>query len=118
MNIFSYKLSGLAFAALLAGSAAGTGTPVHAAPAPAASAVVEYADLNLASDAGVRRLQARIRSAAERLCTEPGTASVAQFAVGKACIAATVEAAQPQVRLAIARNGEQQFAAVTIDKAR
>ena len=118
MNIFSYKLSGLAFAALLAGSAAGIDSPAHAEPARAATAAVEYADLNLASDAGVRRLQARIRSAAEQLCTEPVKTSVDQFAAGKACIAATVEAAQPQVRLAIARSGEQQFAAVTIEKTR
>lgn len=121
MNIFSLKLTGLAFAALLAGSAAGLGGPAQAAgpaePARAAAVAVDHADLNLGSNAGVRRLQARIRNAAERLCIEPGTISVQQQAASKACIAETMAAAQPQVRLAIARRSDQQFAAATIEKA-
>ena len=120
MNIFSLKVSGLAFAALLAAGAANlAGAPAQAqqpivVEGATPAAVVGHADLNLAADAGVQRLQARIRAAAERLCVEPGTASVQVQVEARNCITATVAAAQPQVRQAIARQAGQRFAAATI----
>ena len=118
MIAINLKFAGLAFAAALATSAAtlvATGAPAHAAQpvvveAPVRSATVSHADLNLAEASGVRRLNARVRSAAERLCSEPGTKSVKVFAEGKACLKLAIETAQPQVRQAIARQARQQFA--------
>ena len=49
-----------------------TAAPVLAAPADAVSATVSYADLNLASPAGVASLQHRVEAAAKRIC---GTAN-------------------------------------------
>lgn len=46
---------------------------------------VAFADLDLTSDAGVRRLEARIHSAANRLCIEDGVQPLSVKLDGKAC---------------------------------
>src|SRR3954463_5111878 len=78
MNVQMLKFAALAALAALAstggGVAALTGTAFAAeVKAPATIvATVRYDDLNLRTAAGVDRLNARIRAAAERLCIEPG----------------------------------------------
>lgn len=114
MNIFSLRLSGLAFAALLAGSAASLGTPVRAAgpadPTRPPSATVRHADLNLASAAGVRRLQARIprrRAAVHRARHQRGAAAGAGPGVhrrgGRICPAASAAGDRPAERATVRR---------------
>ena len=75
----------------------GAAAPAAAAPMPvdaSQTAVVSYADLNLASDHGRNALDARIRFAARNVC-ETGARDVASLAQANRCVRAAIEAAQP-----------------------
>lgn len=71
-------------------------------PGSTVFASVSHGDLNLASAAGLARLDARVRRAAERLCIEPGVRPLHFAAQARACVEEAVAAAQPQLRRAIA----------------
>jgi UrcA family protein len=68
-----------------------------------AAARIAYADLNLASPAGIARLNARVRGAAERLCVGAGVETLGTRLDGLACRDKTIAAAAPQVQRAIGR---------------
>jgi UrcA family protein len=110
MITINLKFAGLAFAVALATSAAtlvATGAPAAAATPIVVEATqvptarVGHEDLNLRTAAGVRRLQARVRRAAEQLCLEPNSKSLQVVADGKACVRVAIEQASPQVDQAI-----------------
>ena len=64
------------------------------------SRVVRYDDLNLATPAGMERLERRIDSAARSVCRTPSTERVMGLAANaeiQACIAAAKAKAAPQV---------------------
>ncbi len=120
MIAINLKFAGLALAAALATSAAtlvATGapavasTPIVVEGSPAPSARISHADLNLVSTAGVRRLNARIRNAAERLCVDEYSRSLRDIADGRACLRVTLERARPQVERAIALHAAAQTGA-------
>jgi UrcA family protein len=97
------RFAALAAAASLAvavGTLAATATPAYAAEgtgARTASVRVAYDDLNLRSEAGLRRLDARIRTAAERLCGRPGTIPLREQRTAEACRDQAIAAATPQI---------------------
>jgi UrcA family protein len=87
---------------------ASTGAPASAAGrvvggAPAAR--IAYDDLNLRSPAGVKRLEHRVRAAAEHLCVVRGEGALRARLDALACRDAAIAAAAPQVRRAVARAG-------------
>lgn len=59
--------------------------------------VVSYADLNLASEAGMRALNSRVRSAASRLCRNPGVLGVAETAAASKCMTLAIRGADRQI---------------------
>lgn len=61
---------------------------VYGSNAPTAS--VSYADLNLASERGIQKLQGRVRAAATGLCLEPVWADVSVNAARTTCYRAAV----------------------------
>ncbi|MEA3004298.1 MAG: hypothetical protein QOH81_3086 [Sphingomonadales bacterium] len=67
----------------------------------APTARVTYADLDLRSQAGVARLESRVRGAADRLCVGIGIETLAARLDGLTCRDATIAAAAPQIRRAI-----------------
>jgi UrcA family protein len=87
---------------------ASTGAPAYAADlvvsAPP-SARVAYDDLNLRNPAGVKRLERRVRAAAEHLCIVRGEGALRARLDALACRDAATAAAEPQVRRAVARAG-------------
>lgn len=99
------KLTSVVLAITLAASvtlAAATNPAVAAPLDPARSAVIDYDDLNLSSQTGVARLEARLRNAAERLCTYKGLKTPNMGAKERACIDQALADAEPQVRQAVA----------------
>ncbi|HEY1604078.1 MAG TPA: UrcA family protein [Allosphingosinicella sp.] len=109
MNRIDLKFAALAAAMALAVTGA---TIVATMPVSAAELVVDgraptarisYADLDLASPAGVARLERRVAAAADRLCTGVGEEALAARLDGFQCRAATIAAAEPQVRRAVER---------------
>jgi UrcA family protein len=105
MNITDLKFAALA--AVMAAAVTGA-TLVAASPAFGAELVVNaptarvsYADLDLASRAGVHKLVRRVDAAADRLCTGIGIETLADRLDGARCRAATIAAAVPQVRHAV-----------------
>ena len=74
------------------------------------TATVQSADLNLASSAGLATLETRIAAAAKRLCRLPGDSLPLYRSKATDCEAKAIAAAQPQVRLAVARQRQVQFA--------
>jgi UrcA family protein len=125
MNVQTLKFAALAALAALAttggGIAALTG-PAFAAEVKAPAtivATVRYDDLNLRSAAGVERLNARVRAAAERLCIEPGVKSLDASLAGLECRDALIAAAAPRVRSAVEDTGSEYAAnAVTLARGR
>jgi UrcA family protein len=107
MNIARLRLalSTIAAAALALGTAVAATSPVLARePGPAAPAArVVYADLNLGTAAGIARLNARVRAAAERLCATGGIETLDTRLDILACRGRTIAAAAPKVRRAIDR---------------
>lgn len=121
------KLKFAALAAVAALASAGFGLTALAAPAfaaettaPAAvSATVHYDDLNLRTAAGVGRLNARIRAAADRLCIETGVKGLSARRAGIECRDALIASAGGQVRAAVAATGADYAAnAVTLARGR
>jgi UrcA family protein len=94
------SLSCLALSALA--TAASAQAPLTVAAAP--SARVSYAELNLASAAGRATLDARVRSAARRLCLPHGTSDLVREAAGRACLVEAIASARPQVARALAES--------------
>jgi len=72
---------------------------------------VSYADLNLASQAGVDRLEARVRRAATRLCIDPGYQPLGLAMAGMRCKAEAIEGASGQIEVAVARFQSAGYAA-------
>jgi len=124
------KIQTLKFAALAALAAfASTGGGIAALTGPAFAAEVQapatvvatvrYDDLNLRTAAGVERLNARIRSAAERLCIEPGVKGIDASLAGLECRDALIAAAAPRVRSVVEGRGSEYAAnAVTLARGR
>ena len=114
MNMLNLKFAALGSLAALAvttGTLAATAAPVHAAElvvtAKAPQARIAYDDLNLKSAAGVAKLDARIRAAADRLCTGIGIESLAARVAADRCRTSTIAAAAPQVKKAIETFGSR-----------
>lgn len=63
----------------------------------APTARVSYADLNLASPAGVERLRSRVRRAAEGLCLEGARTDLARAKAEHKCFSTAVASAQGQI---------------------
>jgi|GEM_PF-2378637 len=124
------KIQTLKFAALAALAAfASTGGGIAALTGPAFAAEVQapatvvatvrYDDLNLRTAAGVERLNARIRAAAERLCIEPGVKGIDASLAGIECRDALIAAAAPRVRSVVEGRGSEYAAnAVTLARGR
>lgn len=78
-------------------------------PAAAETRAVRYDDLNLASSAGVERLERRIHNAARDACRIPDfRVSLTEKAAGDKCVAETKARAMEQVArldLGVARGG-------------
>ena len=75
--------------------------------------IVSYADLNLAEEAGVNRLNRRVRTAATRLCIEPGLQTVRQEMDDQSCRLKAIADAKEQITLAVASFGTTRLAAAT-----
>ena len=91
----------LAAAAIFA-AAVNVGGPASARGVRTASvASISHADLNLTSAAGIARLDARVRRAAERLCIDPGVRPLHFASQSRACVDEAVAAARPQLNRAI-----------------
>ena len=104
----SFRLALLAVAGTLAGlSATQAGPPATGKSSPPAVSV-RYDDLDLASDAGVRRLYARLRHAATRVCPDAHDRQLDRAIRTRACQAQAVDAAVAQLqnpRLAVLHAG-------------
>jgi UrcA family protein len=114
MNITEIKFAALA--AVMAAAMTGA-TLVAASPAfgadlvvTAPTARVHYADLNLASAAGVAKLERRVAAAADRLCAGIGIEQLAARLDGIACRKETIARAEPQVRRVVERFATAQAA--------
>lgn len=96
----------------LAGSAASAQEPmiVEGITGEFPTAVVGYSDLNLARPAGVDRLNARIRRAAELLCVDNGVRPLSEVMLSRACTRDAIAGAQPQVDRAVADFHSSQLA--------
>jgi UrcA family protein len=82
--------------AIMAGSAA-SAQPVTIVGEITRTERVGYADLDLTTDAGVHRLQDRVRFAASKLCIESGVQSLPAKIAGKQCFNAAYADALDQV---------------------
>jgi UrcA family protein len=116
MNITDLKFAALAaiMAAAVTGATIVAATPAFGAElvvsGAAPTARVSYADLDLASAAGVARLERRIAAAADRLCVGIGVEQLAARLDGLACRDAAIAAAAPQVRRAVEKYATGQAA--------
>lgn len=81
--------------------------PAHAAAPEAPTALVRYADLDLATAGGVARLDRRIRAAVTDVCGAADIRDLVQGAAVHRCRVAALADAAPQLASAIAsaRNG-------------
>jgi UrcA family protein len=71
---------------------------------------VRYGDLDLAAASGVERLNARVRSAARRICDTSGLRGVEAKILRDACMSETLARADRDVQLAIAEHADQRLA--------
>ena len=90
------KLNTLAIAAAAAASLFVAGSAL-ANPLAAPTVRVSYADLNLATPAGVARLHSRLRAAATSLCGEADFRDLTRVTLENACVARTLAGALEQV---------------------
>ena len=79
----------------------GNAKPIIIQDSVVPTAHVSYADLNLHSDAGRQALEFRVRSAADSLCFEYGTADLARKALGQECYRKAIASAQLQIAAAV-----------------
>lgn len=68
---------------------------------------VKYADLDLATDAGVKTLHGRVRRAATKMCLESGRQDLRREMEGMSCRNAAITSAAPQITAAINNAGTQ-----------
>ncbi|MFT6520068.1 MAG: UrcA family protein [Candidatus Azotimanducaceae bacterium] len=86
------KFAVLVLAATLSGGAMASSVEVNGQGHK--SVMVEYSDLNVASNAGAKVLRQRIGSAAEQVCNvASGVVSIRQAQKQKSCVVETVNAA-------------------------
>lgn len=78
----------------------------------APTAVVSYADLNLASPKGIATLNARVTRAADQLCMDEGIQPLQRMLAGRSCRADAIAGADGQVREAVAKFGQGEYAAL------
>ena len=77
------------------------------------TAVVSYADLDLSGPAGQAVLNGRVRRAAATLCVDHGSRGVREAGLRQQCLDFALAQAQVEIARAIARTGNEQFAART-----
>lgn len=102
---------------LLLAAALAAALPAHAGGAQTRSVEVRYGDLDLASDAGVKELNSRVRRAAASICIDRGTRGLALRNAQQKCFSAALSDASRKVELAViearspmlAANREQGF---------
>ncbi|HEX2763338.1 MAG TPA: UrcA family protein [Allosphingosinicella sp.] len=111
----AFAVSGGTLAAFAAPAAA---ADIVVTGSPAPTAKVAYDDLDLGSAAGLNRLNARIRAAADRLCSDPGVKGLEAQLQAAACRDATIAAAAPQVARAIAQSGFASAAPIVLASGR
>lgn len=107
MNAIRLKLAGLAFAAGIATTAAtlvAVAAPALAASPKTLERVVFHRDLDLATPAGKRTLDARIKRIATRFCMDPRAPSPAARLAARPCVAAVIASAVPTAQREIARD--------------
>ena len=71
---------------------------------------VSYADLNLGSSSGLATLEGRVRRAAKKLCVDRRVDDLDREMAGRACVAAALASAKPQIEQAVAHTGETRLA--------
>ena len=104
----------LIVSAILASSAA-SAQPVTVIGEITRTERVGYADLDLTSDAGIHKLQDRVRFAASKLCIENGVQSLPAKVAGKQCFNTAVADGLAQVdRAAQARRASLAIAGATL----
>lgn len=80
------------------------GAPLHAREAASNSRAVAHRDLDLATEGGKRKLDARVRRAASALCLDPRELSLRVKIARKACYNRAVTGAERSVATAVARD--------------
>ena len=98
MHTFTKSL--VAFTVLAVAGTAAAQPP--AAETEARTTVVSYADLNLASPAGVRALNGRIQRAAAKLCIRDGRKPLQAELYERRCVTAAMSGAQTGIEQALA----------------
>ncbi len=107
VNRFIRKAVSVAFSGAVSVAAFALPFAAMAAPSGGQSVAVRYTDLNLASDAGTRTLQARIDRAARAVCGSADIRDLSAMSEIQNCRQVALNSAAPQVEVAIAqaRNG-------------
>lgn len=93
--------------AAIAGAGNAAAQPFSDAPK---SVEVRYGDLDLAAPSGVERLNARVRSAAKRVCDTHGQRGVEARMLRDSCMTETLARADRDVQLAVAERTDQRLA--------
>ena len=89
---------------LVLAAAAFAAVPAFAQEAPI-TMLVPYGDLNLASADGSATLQARVKSAARKICGVAQAPGLAEIIAVQTCRASVLESARPQMTAALSRGG-------------
>jgi UrcA family protein len=76
-------------------------------------ATVRYADINLASTAGIEALRARVLRVAKSVCIDYGSRDLRTMIDGQSCVKAAVAGAEPQIARAAEAFANRDFAAQT-----
>jgi len=118
MNLLKIGAAGLAVAltAIIVPAAASAQPVIVEAVIEQPVIYVSYADLNLADQRGVDRLNRRVHKAATRLCVQAGLQPVADVARDQACRKLALEGANVQIADAVANFGKNQYAAASSRK--
>lgn len=88
--------------AILSAAAVAAVGPARAAPPAEYLMFVPYGDLNLASDAGSKTLERRMKAAAHQLCGSTQAPGLAELESVNACRDRVFAAARPKMELALA----------------
>ena len=88
-----------AFVLLAAGAAGLIGSTIASAAERPAAVRVAFADLNLATDAGIEQLYTRLRKASDEVCgvSSSSIRELKAYSIATACAAATLSSAVEQV---------------------